>query len=293
MRSLLHLRPVHSLRPWRLVRLVVLATAFVSVVWATGAPLWAQGQAIGPKDQLQIRVDEIPTLPSDYEVGADGTITLGVAGRIDVQGLTESELENKIQARLLEQGLRRATVEVRVTAYRSRPVTVLGAVARPGNQTIPGRSTLLDVLLAAGGLGENHGKTVRVRRRADNGLSDQVQVSLESLFEQGDLDANLPIYPGDVIHVPEAQSTKVLLMGEVVNVGELIFSGGERATLLTAIAKAGGLTETASDKITIQRLTESGDRREIVVDFQRILNGRDSDVPLEDGDLLVIKESFF
>ena len=281
MRSWLHLR---SSTPW----LVVLAAGFLSC-----GPLWAQGQVIGPKDQLQIRVDEMPSLPADYEVGPDGTITLGIAGRVDVQGLTEVQLANRIEARLLEQGLRRATVDVRVTAYRSRPVTVLGAVARPGNQTIPGRSTLLDVLLGAGGLTEGHGETARVRRRADNGLSDQVEVSLEALLEQGDLDVNLPISPGDVIHVPEAQVVKVLLMGEVANVGELVFLAGERATVLTAIAKAGGLSETAADKITIQRLTDSGDRREIVVDFQRILNGRDPDIALEDGDLLVIKESFF
>ena len=281
MRSSLHL-------PSCALRLAVLAVGLLFC-----GPLWAQGQIIGPKDQLQIRVVEMPSLPADYEVGSDGTITLGVAGRIDVQGLSEEQLAHRIEARLLEQGLRRATVDVRVTAYRSRPVTVLGAVARPGNQTIPGRSTLLDVLLGAGGLSEGHGETVRVRRRADNGLSDQVEVSLEALFEQGDLDANLPITPGDVIHVPEAQVVKVLLMGEVANVGELVFSSGERATVLTAIAKAGGLSETAADKITIQRLTESGERREIIVDFQRILNGRDVDVALEDGDLLVIKESFF
>ena len=285
MRSLLHLPPV------RLATRLVLLVALLCLVG--GHMLWAQGQIIGPKDQLQIRVDQMPALPSEYEVGADGTITLGVAGRIDVQGLTEEQLANRIEALLLEQGLRRANVDVRVTAYRSRPVTVLGAVSQPGNQTIPGRSTLLDVLLAAGGLAETHGETVRVRRRADNGLSDQVEVAVDALFERGDLDANLPISPGDVIHVPEARTVRVLLMGEVANVGELTFRGGERATVLTAIAKAGGLSETAADKITIQRLNDSGGRTEIVVDFQRILNGRDSDVALEDGDLLVIKESFF
>ncbi|MDA8016058.1 MAG: polysaccharide export protein [Thermoanaerobaculia bacterium] len=287
MRSSLH---GHPEKRWRLLILGYL-TGFVAMAWAS--PLAAQGQVIGPKDQLQIRVEEIPSLPSDYEVGADGTITLGVAGRIDVQGLTEEELANRIQARLLEQGLRRASVDIRVIAYRSRPVTVLGAVERPGNQTIPGRSTLLDVLLAAGGLADSHGMNVRVRRRADNGLTDQVEVAVVALFEQGDQDVNLPIYPGDVIHVPEARTIQVLLMGEVAQVGELTFSGSERATVLTAVAKAGGLTETAADKITIQRLTESGERREIVVDFQRILNGRAPDLPLEDGDLLVVKESFF
>lgn len=284
MRSWLHLCRASSR-----ILLVLLAVFLLScgTIWAQG------GQIIGPKDQLQIRVDEMPSLPADYEVGSDGTITLGVAGRVDVQGLTEEQLANRIEARLLEQGLRRATVDVRVTAYRSRPVTVLGAVARPGNHTIPGRSTLLDVLLGAGGLVDGHGETARVRRRADNGLSDQVEISLQALFEKGDLDANLPIYPGDVIHVPEAQAVRVLLMGQVANVGEMTFSGGERATVLTAIAKAGGLSETAADKITIQRLTDTGNRREIVVNFQRILNGRDPDVTLEDGDLLVIKESFF
>lgn len=275
-------------------RACVLLAALLGVMFVvtTGAAE-AQSRAIGPKDQLQIRVDELPELPTQHEVEEDGTLSLGVIGRVDVQGLTEEQLEERIERRLLESGLRRATVDVRVTAFRSRPVTVLGAVGRPGNHTVPGRSSLLDVLLGAGGLAEDHGGVIRVRRRAENGLVDQVEIDAEALFERGELDANLPIFPGDVINVPEAERIAVLLMGEIGSVGEQVFVGAERATLLTAVAKAGGLSDAASNKIVLQRLEPSGERREIVVDFKRILNGKDPDLELRDGDLIVVKESFF
>lgn len=286
--SLHHRIPVSRGGTCALLVTLVGAMLFVAAGAAKG-----QGRAIGPKDQLQIRVDELPDLPTQHEVEDDGTISLGVIGRIDVQGLSEEQLEERIRRRLLDSGLRRATVDVRVTAFRSRPVTVLGAVDSPGNHTVPGRSSLLDVLLVAGGLAEDHGGVIRVRRRAENGLVDQVEIDAEALFERGELDANLPIFPGDVINVPEAERISVLLMGEVGSVGEQVFVGAERATLLTAVAKAGGLSDAASNKIVVQRLEPSGERREIVVDFKRILNGRDPDLELRDGDLIVVKESFF
>ena len=66
-----------------------------------------------------------------------------------------------------------------------------------------------------------------------------------------------------------------------------------RIGLLTAIARAGGLSETASPKIRILRATQGEKREEIKADYRRILSGRDRDVDLVDGDLVVVKESFF
>ena len=84
---------------------------------------------------------------------------------------------------VLSEGLRRATVSVRVTGFKSRPVSVLGAVAQPGNQFVPRQSTLLEILLSAGGLSSENGGYVEVRRRAANGLADQVEIQLKDLLE--------------------------------------------------------------------------------------------------------------
>lgn len=258
-----------------------------------GSTARSAGYRIGARDRLTIRVQELPDLTGEHVVGDDGTVNLGVVGSIDVRGLTESELEARIRERLLQEGMRRATVTATVAEFRSKPVSVLGAVARPGNQVVPGRSTLIDLILDAGGLSDQAGKKIIVRRRSDNGLSDRVEVSTDDLFVLGDPKVNLPIYAGDMIHVLAMQEVAVHFLGQVNTVGTLTFTDNRKVTLLTAIARAGGLTETASNKLVIKREGEDGKRYEIPVDYRKLLNGRIADVELQDGDLIVVKESFF
>lgn len=264
-----------------------------SEISRAGRSLAGAGYRIGPRDRLLIRVDELPSLDSEHQVADDGTITLGVVGSIEVRGLTESELAERIRERLTAEGMRRATVSATVSEYRSQPVSVLGAVARPGNLVIPGRSTLIDVILDAGGLSEQAGSKVVVRRRASNGLTDRVEVAVEDLFMLGDPKANLPIYSGDLIHVLPVREVSIHLLGEVATPGTLSFTDNQRITLLTAIARAGGLAETASKKLVIKREDDAGKRFEIVVDYRKLINGKVADVELQDGDLILVKESFF
>jgi polysaccharide export outer membrane protein len=69
---------------------------------------------------------------------------------------------------------------------------------------------------------------------------------------------------------------------------------GREATLLRAIALAGGLKDRASkDDVQIKRLTDSGEETIIKVDLGRILSGKDRDMILEEGDVIVVKDSFF
>ena len=278
------------------------ASALCTLLLAVLAPLLLAAAAtaqdggryrIGPRDRLQIRVEELPTLDSEQEVADDGTITLGVIGSLAARGLSEYELAQRIRGRLLEEGLRKATVSVTVSEYRSRPVAIIGAIGKPGNHNVPGRSTLLEVLLSAGGLAADHGNEIQVRRRADNGLTDQVTISVRELVEIGDPQVNIPIFAGDLINIPPAKDVVINILGAVANVGSHAFSGTQRVTLLTAIARAGGLAEEASNRISIKRLDPQGEWTEIVVDWKRLLAGRIADPTLQDGDLIVVKESFF
>lgn len=279
-------------------------TWLLLLIWACASigptPLEAQESKtssryrIGPRDVIKVEVEEAPNLPPEHTVAEDGSISFDPIGKIKAQGLTESELQTDIRQRLERQGMRRATVTVTVTAFRSRPVLVLGAVVTPGNQTTSGSSRLMEVLLAAGGLSPEHGPTVQVRRQADNGLSDQVTVQVADLIEKLDPDVNLPILAGDVINVAAARMITVHVLGAVNNVGSLTFKNTERVSVLAVIAKAGGLADTASRKIAIKRKDPQSDRlEEVLVDFKRILDGKDPDVELRDGDVLVAKESFF
>lgn len=260
----------------------------------SGLGAFAQESAvyrIGPRDKVEVHVEEMPELDQEIEVRADGTVLLPVIGSVEARGRTEAELAGQIRARLEQEGLRRATVRVRVTGYLSRPVSVLGAVPQPGLQNVPGSATLLEVLLAAGFTG-GKGQSVRVRRRAENGLSDEVTISAEELFELGDSAVNIPVLAGDVVFVPPVPSVHVSILGAVKNPGTVVFAEPRRATLLVALAQVGGLSETAANKIRIRRRA-GGKEVEVVASYRRILDGKEDDVALQDGDVVVVKEAFF
>jgi polysaccharide export outer membrane protein len=267
---------------------------------AAAAPGVAQGDPngayrIGPRDQVRIEVFEVDALNGDFRVNEDGTIRLPLVGNVIAEGLTEEELALRLKEVLEteKQLLQRASVSVQVTEFRSRPISVLGAVTSPGNLNYPGRLTLLEALTLAGGLSGSQGETVQILRRAANGLTDQVTISLDELLVRAEPAVNIPIFANDLINVPPAQEVTVYLLGEVASPGAITFKSNERITLLAALAHAGGLTERASNKIRIQRRGAGGEVEEKVIRYQRLIAGEVPDPELQPGDVVIVKESFF
>ena len=130
-------------------------------------------------------------------------------------------------------------------------------------------------------------------RRAANGLTDQITLNADDLLVRADPDVNIPLYSGDLVTVERMVPANVYFLGEVATPGALQFRSGERLTLLSAIARAGGLTDRASPKIVIRRSDGRGGNREIEARYNRMLEGKEPDPTLEDGDIVVVKESFF
>ncbi len=248
---------------------------------------------IGPRDLLSVRVDEDEKLNGDRRVSESGAINLPLIGDVQVAGRTTAEAEQVISRLLVEKYMQRASVAVQVVEFRSRPISVIGAVKNPGNLGFSGHWTLLEAVAAAGGLAENHGNVVYVLRRADNGLSDQVTIDLDDLMVRGDPRVNIPIFPNDLINVPVTVDITVYCLGEVAKPGALAFKSNEPITVLTTIAHAGGLTDRASKKILVKRKNPADGRAEITVDYNRILAGKEPDLELRQGDVIVVKESFF
>jgi polysaccharide export outer membrane protein len=253
----------------------------------------ATGYVIGPKDLVEIRVVELQELNVERRVSEKGTVNLPFLGDVQAAGLTDSELAGRLKADLELKLLQRASVSVQVREFRARPISVIGAVQTPGALEFAGRWSLLEAITAAGGLAPSHGRTVYVLRHADNGLSDQVAIDLDDLMVRADARVNIPIYPNDLINVPATLEVTIYFLGEVSQPGALTFKSTERITLLAAVARAGGLTGRAARKITIRREDIPGKAKEIVVDYKRILAGKDPDVALREGDVVVVKESFF
>jgi polysaccharide export outer membrane protein len=267
---------------------MVVGTSWVA---AQTAPL--PGYRIGPKDLLEIKVFEVPELNIERRVSDEGAINLPLIGDVPVAGLTDGELADRLKALLESRYVQRASVSVFIKEFRSRPITVMGAVRNPGNLAFSGRWTLLEAISAAGGLTENRGEMIYVLRRADNGLSDQIAIRVDDLIVNADPDANIPIFSNDLINVPARVEVTVFCLGQVRNPGAVSFQSTQRITVLSAIARAGGLTDRASRKLTIKRRDRSGRDMELQVDYRRILSGKEPDVELQAGDIIVVKESFF
>jgi polysaccharide biosynthesis/export protein len=268
----------------------VLLPLFLAV--ATHAQGDGGAYRIGPKDLVEIKVFEEPQLNGERRVDEDGNVTLPLIGDVPAAGLTEAEFATRLTS-VLSKYFQRASVEIHVREFRSRPISLIGAVKQPGPLPYSGRWTLLEALTAAGGLIEGYGDSIYVLRRAENGLSDQVTISVADLMVKALPSANLPLYANDLVNVPAAEKVIVYCLGEFATAGALTFAGGERVTLLAAIAHAGGLSERAARTILIKRSGAGGRAEEFEVDYKRVLAGKEPDPELRAGDVLVAKESFF
>ena len=280
----------------RRVRLLLALAALVAL-----APLAASAQEpstvstyrLGPKDLLRVKVFEVPELNVDSRVSETGTVNLPLIGEVPASGLTGQEFGASLKRLLEARYVNRANVSVEILEFRSRPITLIGSVKQPGNLAFPGRWTLLDALAAAGGLADSYGDLVYVLRRAENGLTYQLAIPVRELMVEGRPEANVPIFANDLINIPARVDISIYCLGEVRSPGELKFKSTERITVLSAIARAGGLTESASKKIRVKRREGGSLGPEIVVDYRRLLAGKEPDLELGEGDVLVVKEALF
>ena len=248
---------------------------------------------LGPRDMVRIKVFEVPELNVDSRISESGTVMLPLIGEVPATGLTTDEFAARLEKLLESKYVNRATVTVEILEMRSRPISLIGAVQKPGALGFPGRWTLLDALTAAGGLASDHGDVVYVLRRAQNGLSDQLTIRVDDLFVRGLPEANIPIYANDLINVPARVDISIYCLGQVRSPGAQTFKSTDRVTLLALISRAGGLTDRASSKITIRSRHGDALTDEMVVNYKRLLEGKEKDPVLHEGDVVIVKESFF
>jgi polysaccharide export outer membrane protein len=252
----------------------------------------ASDAPIGPRDFIEVKVFQDPTLNTKMTVTDDGRINMPLIGKIDVSGLTPNEVETRIK-KLLEAGyLAKADVSVTVLEAGSKPISVIGAVTRPGRIGITGNITLIQAITQAGGLANGYGRTLYVLRTAANGLTEQIAIDIDDLMVNGNPDLNLPLRANDVINVPVDSSINIYVLGEVMHPGSVQFRRSQTPTLLQLLAAAGGPTDRASKQVIVKRVV-GGSEKTFRYDFKKIIDGRQNDVVLQDGDTIVFKESFF
>jgi polysaccharide export outer membrane protein len=246
---------------------------------------------IGPRDVIEIKVFQDPNLYTKMTVMDDGRITMPLIGKVDVSGLTPGEVENRIRG-LLDKYINKPDVSVTVLEAGSKPISVIGAVTRPGRIGITGNINLIQAITQAGGLASGYGRTLYVLRTAANGLTEQIAIDIDDLMVNGNPDLNLPLRANDVINVPIDASINIYVLGEVMHPGSVQFRRSQSPTLLQVLAAAGGPTDRASKKVILKRVV-GGAEKTFRYDFKKIIDGRQNDVVLLDGDRIVFAESFF
>jgi polysaccharide export outer membrane protein len=161
---------------------------------------------IGPGDTLNIVVWRNPELSVIIPVRPDGKITSPLVEDLQASGKTATELAREVE-KVLARYIQNPVVSVIVTAFvgpYSQQIRVIGEAAKP--QALPYREnmTLLDVMIAVGGITDfADGNKASILRRV-GGNTEQIRVRLTSLVRGGDLSANLVMRPGDVLVIPQS-----------------------------------------------------------------------------------------
>ena len=249
---------------------------------------------VGAEDLLEISVFEIPDLTRTVRVSRQGTISLPLLGEILVGGLTPMELEVKLRDELAKKYLENPQVSVFVKEHGSKKVSVLGAVGKPGVFEMLGSRTLLQVLSEAGGLTKEAGAQLYVIRPGPEGGDEKVTVNVIDLMINRDPALNLAMQPGDIVSVPIDRPIYVYVDGAVKTPGRLEEESARPITLVQAIARAGGATERANLKaVQILRKDKGGGQTVLTANLNRIRKGKDPDPVLQDGDVVVVAETFF
>lgn len=263
-------------------------------VSTSAGTLDATDYAVGPHDVIEISVFELEQLNSTKRVSGEGSISLHLLGKVVIGGMTPHQVEDHLEQLLREKGLvRNPQVSVFVKEYRSRRVTIHGAVRNTGAYPLLGPRTLLDIIGEAGGLTDRASRRLIVLRPVGTD-QQRIEVDIEALVYRGDPRLNIPLQPGDIVMVPHQQMMRIYVNGEVQNAGMHEFPRDEVVTVSQAVTTAGGVTERGSEsRVTIQRSLQNGLEQILEVNLKRIRRGKDQDVRLEPNDIIYVSKSIF
>ena len=253
---------------------------------------------IGPGDELEITLRDIEVSRETVVVRPDGNISFGLVENVQAAGLTPTELDDLL-SRELSRFLRNPKIDVGVLQYKSKMVSLLGAVqslergaqqSGQGRYSLKTRTTVLDLILVAGGSSPeaqlNEVQLIRGGRT--------YELDIQKVLNTGDKEHNVVLQGDDIVIVRGAnlRSKKVVILGEVAQPNVYMFP--ENARILEAVSQAGGLTASAlRDDVRLIRVDE-GTPKMYRMDLARLVGRGDfqQNIPLQDDDIIYVPRSF-
>ena len=284
---------------------------------------------LGPGDLLRVDILDVPEYSGEYLILNDGSLSMPLIGRLNVAGLTVSQLTNLITTKYLP-FVRQPFATVSLLAPRPLSVAVAGEVVRPGTYVIPivipNSNTqqfqfykVTQLLQQAGGVTQL-ADISQIQIRRINPGQQLITVNLKALLEQGNIGEDIILRDGDTIIVPKAETLNplairqltsasfaaqeiepfsVVIVGEVFNpgthqVGETAGGSSQPPTVTQAIQIAGGITPLANIReIKLNRLTNDGKQEVMTINLWELLTEGDvtQDVALQPGDSITIPQA--
>lgn len=242
----------------------------------------AERDILGPGDSVRITVFQNPDLSTEARVSPQGTVRMPLLGPIEVRSLSTDEAAELIARRLREGDILKAPeVGVSLLQVRSRQVSVLGQVGRPGRYPLDDTSArLVDVLAVAGGIAAGGADKITLIT-SRNGHPERLEIDVASLYDRADTQANIELENGDSIFVQRAPV--FYIYGEVQRAGAYRLE--DNLNVIQALSLGGGITRRGTERgIRIHRRNGDGTLAK--------LDAKPSDRVLPD-DVIYVDESLF
>jgi polysaccharide export outer membrane protein len=230
----------------------------------------ASSYVLGPDDEVEMTVFGQPDMGVKTRIKSDGTIIVPLLGAVQAAGLSTAQLSDAIGKAYLGKGfLSNPSVNVEVTTYASKTVTVLGAVPNAGLFPLDRSYSIAAMVARAGGI-RTDGANAVILTPGDGGPAERI--SLNDLSGS----AARILKPNDTLMIPPAE--QVYVYGQVNQPGGFKYQPG--LTYRQILAQAGGPTVAGSvKKFEVRR---KGQRLKVTIDDA-----------VEPEDILVIKEKLF
>ncbi len=159
---------------------------------------------VGPGDNLNINVWRNPELSSSVPVRPDGKVSTPLVDELVAQGKTPTQIARDVETALAK-FVRDPVVTVIVTNFvgpYSEQIRVVGEAAKPQFLPYKQKMTVMDVMIAVGGLTDfADGNKATIIRASDS--NKRYNVRLKDLVKRGDISANVEMLPGDILIIPQ------------------------------------------------------------------------------------------
>lgn len=161
---------------------------------------------IGAGDSVNIIVWRNPEVSLSVTVRPDGKISTPLVEDLPASGRTSSQLARDIE-QALSKFILQPVVTVIVTSFTGpydQQIRVIGAAAKPQALAYRRGMSLMDVLIAVGGITDFAAGNKASIIRSKDGQQSKLRVRLDDLLKDGDISANVAMRPGDVLLIPES-----------------------------------------------------------------------------------------